>query len=786
MNKIITSLISLLVFNCSILYAQENSIILKSVVVDDDKKPIEVFSAIIFQEKDTASQVVGNTFTNGALNLLFTTKEHQSYEVRLLSFGYKDRVIPVSQMQDTLIMQKNYFNLGVVEVSGLRKVTITMGENGGLNFDVENTNISNIGRATMLLKTLPGVDTDDFGNVSIIGKGDALIYINGKRQIDKTLLKSLKSEDIKSVEILRSPSAKYGAEAVVLIEVKRIEDGIRSNVGIAGSIGKGNNSIYPYADFSFKQKKFYIAASYSYYDSKNSEDVNSLREIKSDLFTDNWMFKDISEETINKKSHYGSVNVQYNINEHHSLGILYFLNAVKNENRNSTKQKVNVNDLAVNDNSINQNTNRKFFGNNIELYYKGAVSKKVKLEFTSFYSDKIDKNDFINKWSDVINVQDINFLQATKNNAYSFENQFIVEHSINKKNKITYVADYSRFQNTLTSDLSGDRSGYSEYEQTSNYFGIFGDYNLKIDKSLALSLGFNLQQRNTKDNNPSQNEIKNTRFVPYVSILFERQDIGLGVNGSFKIINELAPVRYLNEITSYYISPYELSKGNATIKNIHHYITDLSVNYQIFTLGATYKYINNYLMSTSFVEKQENGTPLIVNTFSNIDKPFHNISAYLSAGLSISIWSPTLTFQTSTVNTKIRQQNDVYEHINSTRYVIDFGNSINLKNGINIYASGSWQSAGYTSLTGNDLYNLNSYFKVFLHINKSFFNKSLTVGLTAQNIFYGKFKYQVFQNNIASEVNLNQYATKADIHISWNFNKFTKKKTTTSQYINNM
>lgn len=786
MNKIITSLISLLVFNFSTLYAQENSIMLKSIVIDADKKPIEIFSAILFHEGDTTTQVTGNTFMNGSLNLSFVPKEHQSYELRLLSFGYKDMIIPLGQIRDTLIMQKNYINFGDVEVQGTRKVTIGMGENGGLNFNVENTNISNMGRATMLLKTLPGVDTDDFGNVSIIGKGDAVIYINGKRQIDKTLLKSLKSEDIKSVEILRSPSAKYGAEAVVLIEAKSIEDGIRSNVGIAGSIGKGNNSIYPYADFSFKQKKFYIAASYSYYDSKNSEDVNSIREIKSDLFTDNWRFKDISEETINKKSHYGSVNVQYDINEHHSLGLLYFLNAVKNEKENSTKQNVNVNDLAVNDNTINQNTNGKFFGNNIELYYKGEVSKKVKLEFTSFYSDKVDKNYFINKWSDALTVTDIHFLQTTNNNAYSFENQFIVEHSINKKNKITYVADYSRFQNTLASDVSGDRSGYSEYEQTSNYFGVFGDYNLKIDKSLALNLGFNLQQRNTKDNNPSHNEIRNTRFVPYVSIVFQQQDMGLGVNGSFKIINELAPVRYLNEITSYYISPYEISKGNADIKNIHHYITDLSVNYQIFTLGATYKYIDNYLLSTSFVEKQDNGAPLIVNTFSNLDKPFHNISAYLSASLSISVWSPTLTFQTSTVNTKIRQQNDVYEHINSTRYVIDFGNSINFKNGINIYASGSWQSAGYTSLTGNDLFNLNSYFKVFLHINKSFFNKSLTVGLTAQNIFYGKFKYQAFRNNIASEVNINKYATKADIHISWNFNKFTKKKTATSQYINNM
>lgn len=786
MNKIISCLLAL-IFSVSISTAQEKQILLKSVVTDVDKKPIEVFSAILFQEMDTTSQVAGDTFTNGNLNLSFTQNEEKSYEIRLLSLGYQDKTISLSQMQDTIVMQKSYLNLGDVEVEGTKKVKISMGEAGGINFNVENTNISNIGRATMLLKAIPGIDaSDETGEVSILGKGSAVVYINGKKQIDKTLLKSLKSEDIKSVEILRSPSAKYGANAVVLIKTKSIKDGIRSDIGIFGGMGNGNNCIVPYGELSYKKNKLYVSTSYYYNDSKNSEDINSTRELKSNLFTDNWIFNDASEKTLNQKYHYGSTNIEYDINEKHSLGLLYFLYTTKNDIKDITKQNVNVNGLAANDNTINQNTIGKSFNNNIQLRYKGETSKKVSLEFTSFYSDKVDKNDFLNKWSDGLTLTDINFLQATKNNAYSFENQFTIEHKINKNNTFTYVADYSRFHNTLSSNISGDRSEYSIYEQTSNSYSLFGDYNLKLSQYLALWLGFNLQQRNTKENNVSDNEINNTRFVPYASILYNNPEINLGVNGSFKMINELAPIRYMNEATPYYLSPYEVSKGNADIKNIYHYITDLSMNYQIFTLGATYKYIDNYLMSTSFVEKQNSGDPLIVNTFYNIDKPFHAVSTYLATGISLNIWSPSLTFETSTINTKIRQQNDIYEHINNTRYHIDFANSLNFKNGIYIYASCSWMSAGYSSLTGKDLFNLNSYFKALIHIKKSFFDKSLTIGLAAEDIFYGKFKYDAFRNDISSKVDINKYSTRASIHIWWNFNKFTKKKTDKSFYIDSM
>lgn len=77
----------------------------------------------------------------------------------------------------------------------------------------------------------------------MLGKGSPLIYINGRKLRDIAELDQLISEEIKSVEVVRNPGARYDATvgAVVRIRtVKRQGDGF--GVSLRSSYDQSQNS----------------------------------------------------------------------------------------------------------------------------------------------------------------------------------------------------------------------------------------------------------------------------------------------------------------------------------------------------------------------------------------------------------------------------------------------------------------------------------------------------------------------------------------------------------------
>ncbi|MEO6813929.1 MAG: TonB-dependent receptor, partial [Ginsengibacter sp.] len=93
-----------------------------------------------------------------------------------------------------------------------------------------------------VIEKIPGIFMDQDGNIYLNSTTPASIYINGREQKMSTadvasLLKSLPPNSISSVEILRTPSAKYdasGSGGVVNVVLKK---GIK--IGLTGSVNGG-------------------------------------------------------------------------------------------------------------------------------------------------------------------------------------------------------------------------------------------------------------------------------------------------------------------------------------------------------------------------------------------------------------------------------------------------------------------------------------------------------------------------------------------------------------------
>ena len=87
---------------------------------------------------------------------------------------------------------------------------------------VQGSILEKAGTGNDLLNKLPGVSADD-GAVNVFGSGAAEIYINGRKMRDASELDQLESVNIKRVEVVRNPGARYDAavQAVVRIYTKK-------------------------------------------------------------------------------------------------------------------------------------------------------------------------------------------------------------------------------------------------------------------------------------------------------------------------------------------------------------------------------------------------------------------------------------------------------------------------------------------------------------------------------------------------------------------------------------
>lgn len=164
--------------------------------------------------------------------------------------------------------------LGEVIVNAQRKYVKSTSR--GIKITMAGNPLSEIGSAVDAIKQMPLID-DAPGEISVIGKGNPIIYINGRRMQNRDELSMLTSQELSSVEIITNPPARYGSEvtAVILIRTKNrlagMFGGVQANVSASEAMSENlavnsgwtsESGITVFADVKadesrFKQKRFY-------------------------------------------------------------------------------------------------------------------------------------------------------------------------------------------------------------------------------------------------------------------------------------------------------------------------------------------------------------------------------------------------------------------------------------------------------------------------------------------------------------------------------------------------
>lgn len=212
MKQIISLLaVALLIAIPSTTLAQHYS--LQGKVMDQHHVPVEFMEVRLL---NTDSLPVQSAFTD-SLGQFSLRAESGTYWLVLQEFGAE-----FTRMEVLLNQNTDLGEITVQEAQELQGVTITGRKKtieqqvDRLVFHVENTTSITGGTALDALKATPTVRVQN-DNISIVGKGEVLVMVDDRLQRMSqedlaTFLKSIPAANIKSIEVITTPPAKYDAE----------------------------------------------------------------------------------------------------------------------------------------------------------------------------------------------------------------------------------------------------------------------------------------------------------------------------------------------------------------------------------------------------------------------------------------------------------------------------------------------------------------------------------------------------------------------------------------------
>lgn len=216
----LTLFLSLCLIICPTTLAQKNICIVENRL----KTPVTNIYAYILNGLD--STIVKEYFsTNG---LLMLEKEGHMPSARLLyitGFGVEEKYIHFTEEQslpDTLFIDIKSYTTDEVVVRASRGITSQHGGKTVVNVGSSEL-LKGMPSVVDILNFSPGIKVNDNESITIFGKGTPLIIIDGIEANGINELTILQPDQIKTIEIDRSPSSKYGAthKAVLIVTTSR-------------------------------------------------------------------------------------------------------------------------------------------------------------------------------------------------------------------------------------------------------------------------------------------------------------------------------------------------------------------------------------------------------------------------------------------------------------------------------------------------------------------------------------------------------------------------------------
>ena len=197
---------------------------LTGTIVDEQDKSVAFANIAILNPVDSTiiSGGVSNESGYFAIPYETTSTVERNILVRISYVGFKTIYRHCSQPEVGRIkMQPDNYTINGIVVKGERPKIQLQGNS--LIMNVEGTVMERLGTAEDILMRVPTISKRG-DSYEILGKGVPLIYLNNRKLTDLNELKNIQSDNIRHVEVIQNPGARYDAtvKAVIIIHTKRV------------------------------------------------------------------------------------------------------------------------------------------------------------------------------------------------------------------------------------------------------------------------------------------------------------------------------------------------------------------------------------------------------------------------------------------------------------------------------------------------------------------------------------------------------------------------------------
>lgn len=726
---------------------------IKGKIVDEKGEPLAFANVVLFNRQDSAfvkgvvSGEDGHFAIDSACN---------NGIIKVTSVGYKtawkdctgENAGVIKMVADSKVLGE------VVVKSSLPKTIL---KNGGMTTTVAGSVLEKAGTMEHLLDRIPNVSAQN-GNIKVFGRGEPIIYINGRQMRDRSELDRLSSDNIKSVEVISNPGARYAAstKAVIRITTKKIlGDGFGFDATTEGSYDeKKNAGGYARLNLYYRRNGLELGA-YAYSSKQSSPDEKDLQQM---TYLDKTLNQQDRTRWKNKAETFSSrLNASYQFDDNNSLGAsISFLRNPKLQTDGKTEGSVLRDEVLTETNTsikseFGQNSN---WSSNV--YYVGKVGK-LGIDFNTdwFWSKGNNKNNIDEHYQEV-NSEIQNQLVSSTTSKYNrliaskmvlsyplFGGDLSVggEYSFTNRN-----TNYAIIPNTLA-DIVIDRIKEGMASAFVTYNRDFGKLNMEA--------GLRYENVDFKyyDNGKYMAEQSKTygEWFPSLSLSMPIGNVQMQLSYAADINRPnywvlRSGVQYSNHYTYETGNPFLVSEIS---RNISY---DLA--YKWLTFNLTYEHVSDPIYQTVEMYK-DNATIGLMRMING--KSYNNVTSTLNLQPTFGIWHPMLSAMVEKQWFELETRDGRY--LNKPVAMFRFNNTFDTK-----WAMFSVMMTYITKGYEENHYIYKPMFNTDLSIYKGFMKDCLTLQLYVSDVFgtndshiigkYGKLKETIFDEFSTSKISL--------------------------------
>ena len=599
---------------------------------------------------------------------------------------------------------------------------------------IPGSNLADLGTALDVLAQLPMIKVQD-NTVSVIGKSDIEIYIDGRPLRDEQELQQLHSSNMKKVELLMAPGAAYESTTGAVLKITTRRNFVQGlSLTDVFQLQRSHKwSVMDYLGISYRAGdwEFFLNGTIN----RNNSQIKGA--------TTNTLVYNGMETVVGSRQNnsypttVGVIKGGFNYSHGtQSFGAYYRFNPEHGSFKNNGAEWLDNSELLLRDIAKQIRSHSHL----ASLYYENTFSGKYLMHFDGDFRNSHANNSVATTYPEsatpAVNSTDCRTSTLWAGKLYLNFPLWNGDFTIGTQDSYTHTSlDYHMLNSSVSEYIP---SSLTDARQTSA--ALFASWSRMLGK-FSISAGaryeyvdYNFKVDGKRDENVSRRDHLLTPDMSLGYSFDQESQISL----SYKMVTVKPPYSQLTGSLSY-TGLHEIEGGNPALHDEKMHDVQLFGMWHGFMMQADY---TRCLDSYTFVKQ--------LYPADNLQLLMHPVNINLSALNLYLVWSKPIRCWTPNATLGMYQQwltLDNTQH-NKPIFVYYFDNTFALPHGWNVTANFSGQAKGdmHTNRLGASWFTMNA------SVGKTFLNKSLNVKLSATDIF----------NTANNDWTMNTYGVRVD------------------------